>query len=677
VRAAALAIAALVALSATGARAADPAREVLDDGRYRFCHEKDYPLTPAEHAWCPLVGEKNETCPALPEACKLPPVERRFDFGGLGRGRGGARGSTGKDQSEPGARPEMDDTRRRPSEPILLPNLGGLAQVLMIALIVAFVAVVASALAKFFVRSKGEADAAPEEPKPAGETVAEAAAARGPVETDVDRLLARARAEAGRGDYARAIDDVYAALLRRLDGDGLIDIHPSRTNGDYVRALGERPDLKREVREVVRDVERVQFGDAPPSEPVFRAVLGRVLPLVGRAGAAILVCLALSTLTSCTTLDRATRHGSSEGLHGDPSPSGTAALVELLGKVEIDARYRTGKLAAVSGKGTLVLLPGVHVDEEIWAHLLRWVREEGGHLVLAGVAPPPSLGMRLAPGGEETAVTVAFAHQATYGSYKLRVPAGERLVGDASDEDDFIGLLLLRGERSYAVRRAEGEGTIAVFADAQLFSNIALSVPVNASFVERLFQGTERVEICDDWTGVGAQTPFESIHKAQLTPVVAQLFALLLLLYWWRGRAFARLHDPPAEGRRAFADHARALGQAYARAKASRHVLGLYAVWALERLRERVHRSGRQGLVPLAEAIAARTGRSEAEVMAVLVEAHGAREDAAPPSSFGPRSMRGTRAQRRDEAAADLALMQQLQTFLAATGGRRPGRTRR
>jgi hypothetical protein len=677
VRAAAFAFVALFALGAGSAHAAEPAREVLDGERYRFCHEKDYPLTPAEHAWCPLLGERNESCPALPEACKLPPVERRFGFGGLGGARGAGRGSKGA--GEPGPRPEMDDTRRRPQEPILLPNLAGLAQVLMVALVAAFLIVVVRALAKHFVRARDEGQTAADEAKPGAPSAAEEAAPRGPVETDVDRLLARARAAAGQGDYARAIDDAYAALLRRLDGDGLIDIHPSRTNGDYVRSLGERPDLKGAVREVVRDVERVQFGDAKPSEPMFRAVLARILPLVGRGAAAVLFCFGLSALVSCTTLDRATRHGG-ESLHGDPSPSGTAALVELLGKVEIDARYRTGKLTQVSGKGTLLLLPGVHTDEETWAHLLRWVREEGGHLVLAGVAPPAEMAMRFEPGGDETSVTIALQHQTAYGSGRLLLPPGERLVADASDEDDFMGLLLLRGERSYAVKRVEGAGSVSVFADARLFSNAALAVPNDAAFLQRFLGTNERVEIADDWTGVGASTPFESVHKAQLTPVVAQLFVLLALLYLWRGRAFARLRDPPAEGRRAFADHARALGQAYARARASRHVLGLYAVWALERLRERVHRAGRQGLVPLAEGIAARTGRSEAEVMAVLVEAHGARDEAAPPSSFGPRSVRagrGAKAPKREEAAADLALMKELSGFLAATGGRRPGRSRR
>jgi hypothetical protein len=77
-------------------------------------------------------------------------------------------------------------------------------------------------------------------------------------------------------------------------------------------------------------------------------------------------------------------------------------------------------------------------------------------------------------------------------------------------------------------------------------------------------------------------------------------------------------------------------------------------------------------LIPLAEAIAQRTGRPEGEVMGVLVEATSARDDAAPPSSFravpkpttGLRSPRGT----KSDAEADLALMRALMSFLSATG---------
>ena len=109
----------------------------------------------------------------------------------------------------------------------------------------AFAGAVRHAVVTNLLRDRAPADETREEPAPAREPSPEETARR-EVETDVQRLIARARGHAARGDHARAIDDAYAALLRRLDGDGLIEIHPSRTNGDYVRRLRKRPSMRNE-----------------------------------------------------------------------------------------------------------------------------------------------------------------------------------------------------------------------------------------------------------------------------------------------------------------------------------------------------------------------------------------------------------------------------------------------
>lgn len=693
---AALAIASLIALPGLALAGHAPTHEILAQARYRFCHEADYPLTVDEHAWCPLVDASNEDCPTLPAACALPPVEGRgggslpFARGrGGGRGRGargrGAGARDGRTRDSAGedarARQAREDARTRP-EPeretrLTLPNLSGLARILLVGLIVVFVVAVVRALVQNFLRDRA-VDAAPDDAPP-GPAAPDAPAARGPIETDVERLLARARAAAARGDYGRAIDDTYAALLRRLDGDGLIDIHPSRTNGDYVRQLRERPDLKRAVRDIVGDVERVQFGATQPTEGAFRAVIERVAPLVARALGLVLLGFGLSASLSCAGHEGGDDDEAAAAPHADTSPSGTQAIVELLGKRGIKATHRSEPLDTLERPMTVALLAGVQPDEATWKHLLAWVHDKGGNLIIAGPeALPPELGLRVVPGDGKIAGAHLDGSFTGYGDLGLALPAGPRLepTGDGPVEDAFLH----RGAALYAVRRASGEGHLVIFADDALFSNIALTVGDNAAFHEQLFERLpppREVELCDAWTGAGAATPFESVQRAELTPVIVQLFVLLGLLYLWKGVAFARLRDPPAETRRAFADHARALGLAYARARASRHVLGLYSVWALERLRERVHRSGRQGLIPLAEAIAARTGRSEAEIMRVLVDASSARDEAAPPSSFRPRagaSARRSRAARRDEAEADLILMRELSGFLTATGQRRPAR---
>lgn len=666
----AILLASLLASAPVIARAdpADPlVREVLSSDRYRFCHEKDYPLTPGEHAWCAHVGDTNDACPALPAACSRPPVEGLGDGSSrVARGSGAARDARDARRRD-GTAPRASQPDRRRPEPEPPPraplDLSGLAQVLLAALIIAFFVAVVRGLSRHFLRDRDETPAAHEAPD--APAAGPAASARGPVETDVERLLDRARRAASRGDYRAAIDDAHAALLRRLDGDGLIDIHPSRTNGDYVRALGERPELKRAVREVVRDVERVQFGDAAPTEPLFRAVLDRVVVIAGRGLVIALLSVGLSSALSCVGAP------SGGGSEGDTSPSGSQALVEVLSKQGITTRYRVEPLGAVQGARTLVILRGAEVDAAAWAHLAAWVRDDGGRLVLAGVDPPTSMGLAIARGTSEAArVEVGWAFESTHGERPALIPPGPRLVDASPGAPEITGVLLHREGTAYAVERREGKGAITLFADARLFTNIALTVPADAALITRFFSllpAPREVEICDGWTGAGASTPLDSVERARLTPAILQLFALLALLFLWRGRAFARLADPPAEARRSFADHARALGLAYARARASRHVLGLYGAWALERLRDRVLRAGRRGLVPITEAVAARTGRSEAEVMRVLVEAGDARDEASPPSSL--RSP-GARRARREQAQADLAIMREIETYLAATGQR-------
>jgi hypothetical protein len=193
-----------------------------------------------------------------------------------------------------------------------------------------------------------------------------------------------------------------------------------------------------------------------------------------------------------------------------------------------------------------------------------------------------------------------------------------------------------------------------VFADEMLFSNAAMAVDDDARFVVDLLSEYDRdIEVIDEWTGTGSQSPIESITNSHLTPVILQLLAFMGLLYLWRGIPFARLKDPPARGRRAFVDHVHALALQYAKARASRHVLSAYAGWVLERLRDRVAPGNERTLHGLAQAVAARTGRDEASVMRLLVEAHTMRESASHASGVYT-------ARRRD-----LEVMRELSALLA------------
>ncbi len=219
------------------------------------------------------------------------------------------------------------------------------------------------------------------------------------------------------------------------------------------------------------------------------------------------------------------------------------------------------------------------------------------------------------------------------------------------------------------------------FADARLFQSVALSAGDNPAFLLTLFREMpSSVVLWDALSGRGSSTPVEAIDRAHLTPLVLQLFLFFGLLFLYKGVAFGRLREPAETSSRRFADHVRALGQAYARANASTHVVGLYSAWALDRLRERAKMTGRSGLVPIAEALSAQTGRSEAEVMRVLLEAHSAKEEAIPASAARASQVPSRPpAKSADDGSRgpDFSLMQKLDSFLSgSTADRKPFRAR-
>jgi hypothetical protein len=724
----------VLVLSTLGAtpsyRADDDVRTVLAEDRYRFCHEDNYPLASDERAFCPLVGETSDSCPSLPAACKNPPAPvesgslpvsqrctsgsrcfngrasgrddrvavRRYEEGGQGSGKGNGSGSgngsadgsgkgsgsgngSGKDSGGSGSgRGDTSASPTPPPDPGVSAAVTGIARVLFFALLVAFVGYVVYLILRNVVAGRGTEEDAASEADLAPQATPDKRLPSGPVETDVQRLLSRARAAAQRGAFNAAIDDVYAALLRRLDGDGLIHIEAFRTNGDYVRDLRrDKPELAQAVRAIVSDVESVQFGSRSPSADLFTRIHDRVVPLVTRALAIALFFVGLSATLSCGRVGAAGTEKKG-AFTGDASPSGTHAIVTLLGNYGVHALHRSEPMKELPDTGkTLLVFPETEIDDAGWERLLDWVAE-GGDLVIAGVpSVPRRAGATTGEGTQSGPVLVQDDAQDQFGELLLAIPAGPVLRATGGE------VLLARAEgEPYAVHRRLGKtgilgGHVVVLADDRLFTNIALTAGNNGAFLISLFRSLHPdVEICDAWTGAGADTPLDSIASARMTPILLQLFALLAVFFLWKGRAFGILRDPSSHQRRAFADHVRALGLAYARAGASRHVLGLYAAWAIEKLRDRVPRGGRFGLAPLADAIALRTGQPQGEVMRVLVEAHDAQKEAAPPS-LGPGSLSAgkSRAAARAAADADFDLMRALDRFLTATGRerRRRGKT--
>lgn len=636
-------------------RTREATREVLHDSRYRFCHSDEYVLFPHEKEWCADVGSSNSACPQLPAAC------------------------LGKPKPSGCSKHEVPDVPAPPS--VLSPIL----ETLFWALVIAAVAALAWVIFKYAIASPEESPAEDKGDNDDDAAKTAAAIVAKQIETDVQRLLALARRSAEAGNFAEALHHAHAALIRRLEGDGLIRVHPSRTNGDFLMDLAAQPELRAEVRQVVRAVEGVEFGSQPPSRAIFDSVYEQVGGLISRKLAKVLLLVLLTGLAfSCDVLNR----GDSED-----TPGGTHGVIDVLNRRGAHAKVRLQSLSKeLHDDATLVLMPDAPaLSKENLGTLQDWVFN-GGTLILTGHRSDQKC-LYQAIGVDDDVVQAArplrvgAAFRPQIGDVQVKVPAGVLLkltdVSSAKAPDNAVvcpgservrGLLKQRtvlldaDGKPYAVavdvRRPipedaeEDGGRIILFADDRLFSNIALAVGDNAHFLVGLL-GESDVEFVNELTGASADTPVSSIRHSGLLPFLLQLGALVLLFLFCQGVRFGTARDPELRRRRAFADHVRALGAVYAKAQAARHALASYSAFAYERLRERLQLRGRRGFHLMAESLAARTGRPLAEVARVLAETYELRandnDDRSPAA-----------------VAQDLQLMKELEALMRAQRRRGP-----
>jgi len=670
--------AALLAGSPISSSEADrTTREILEQRRYRFCADESGYLPGIEDKrWCELASEDDfRRCPGFRTVCAYQ-FDGELDLDDIELGEGAGEGA---DEDEREGKANRGARKERDPVEFTLPDLGGFARVLMWLLIGVAVLGLGYAIYKNLVRGKDEDE--PEEelpPDPGDSLLAAKLAARKVVETDVQRLLARAEASAAKGDHEAAIADAYAALLRRLEGDALISVDPWKTNGEHLYELRSkprptppgRPPLHDEVRTIIREVEQVQFGAASANAERYQSVRRQVLAIVGRGVLALALMVGFGAQVGCDPQEDAIK--SLAGL--DSGPSGSRAIGELLIRNDIHARHRMAELGQLAQtKGAIVLLEGVELTRDEWKLLLDWVEQEGGTLVIATGGPlPDELGLKYVPSDRDDALT---SDDWFNNGLNLRAPKSwaieveqpfpattDTLLSRAKVEDyDPDASTWTYAEREvYAVtqRRGSEQGVVMVFASPDLWTNASLTVADNGALLVNLFRSRDisEVEFVDDFTGSGADNPFESMRDSKLWAVFLQILVLLGLLYAAVGIPFARLRDPLRQRRRSFVEHVQTLGQRYAQNRAARHVAALYSNWALDRLRERLQPGGAaKGLFPLAQAIAARTGREEGHVMQLLVQAHELREDKG--------ALRGT--------PADLELMRELSKLLAETGSAR------
>jgi hypothetical protein len=590
---------------------AQAVHDVFLSRRFQFCHQPDYPLTQAEKEWCDLgAGNNKQDCPSLAQVCTNQATARQLEL-------------------------------REPIS-INLPELGLPLRMLLWILLGLGLAFLAFALVRHFLDHKPKEEVVSTKAATSAQDEAAAAAAR-QVETDVQRLLERARAAALAGDFRTAIGDAYAALLRRLEGSGLVHVQSDQTNGDYLRKVKtERPAIADRMAEVVDTVELAQFGDVAPTRERFDAVWLRVTRLLAeRLGPLLVLCLLLSG-----------------GACGQPradwehSPSGRAGVIAYLGKRGFDVHERLLTVAKIadSKANQLVLLPGAHLDDDEWKAVFRWVVDGENSLLIAGGnrTLPAWVGARMAqePLAKSEPIRPSEASAKRWGALKIRVPGGNHLDAKVHDE-----VVLTRGRVAYAVEHwlfaggeddEEGEAAsvarVVMVADDLLFRNASLLMADNALALEQLLRdGGTNVELAGDLTGLVASNPVESVKRGRLGPALLQLAAFLSLFFVCKGARFGRPIQTQHVHRREFAEHVSALGLHYARAHAERHALACFGGYALERLRERCGLHTGPSLSGLAEAVAARTGRSVGEVMRMLLEARDAK--AGVPAEKGARDL--------------------------------------
>jgi len=619
-----------------------PVHDILAQPEYAFCHDEGYPLTEDEARWCPEIpAEGLPLCPALASACEAPRAVLR------GEGRLSARSAAEPDEAAKEPEDDDDSKRRRGEgdgprraqakddrdDALELPVLGGFARVLFWGVIVAAVVLVAWAIFRNVARNDTLPldQAAPDEP--ADEEAAARDAATLAMETDVSRLLQLARTAAQQGAFGEAVDFTHAALLRRLDHEGLIRLHASRTNGEYIRELRGNRALLEPVQDALRDIDRAQFGPQPATGGVFEAVFQRVTAIVKTVGP--LVVLLATVFGSSAACD-------SEADTSYPwatSPSGTQAVLEFIRQdCDVEAGYRTAPLRDLdpenaSFQPVLVMLGDTSASEEEWDAVRRWVAN-GGQLIVAGGEIPPWLDVRYGYSEE----VFDAGGEVAYGEPFAVVPAVDAAGGRSVLlwVEDAIELDVGPTGDPYIAMFLEGAGSITVLADDHLFTNVGLAFGTNAWSLSALVASYERdVEFVDGWVGKGSDTPADAIAHTHLTAAVVQLLVLILALYLWRGVRFGRGRDPERQTRRAFAQHAVAMGRQYHKARAASFASGLFAAWVLERLRNRFSSSAAAGLHGLSQEVARVSGRDDTEVMRLLVAAHSATETHASPGGSG------------------------------------------
>jgi len=551
----------------------------LDDPAFRFCH---VPGAHAEDArlWCELLPADDERCPGLRATCDEGVVTPDPPAGCTSGNETPEEGAFG-DEPVP-TPPERRPIRCEETE-------GSFGESVLRWVAALGVAAILLVLARILFATFGRARRARREPE-APAVVADLTIA--PEEDDLplapsDDLLARARETLAAGRAGEAVRLARAAALRFLGDHGRLTLHRARTDREYLRALRTDRTIEPLLRALIDAHALQRWG-------------GRILPLAAaeRAVAAaerIVLAVVLLLLLGPPA------HGGVLPTPHRYAPAGDAALLRLFELQGYDPGWRLSSVAELDdGTDVLVLdLFAVPIGPEQWEPIRTWV-EDGGILLVAGDATGgfPELGsFRELARGPWAAIFLLPPLEGELPEPAL--PFGPRW-GFTGGEPWAI----VEGTDLRVLAVVEhGLGRVAAFSDPRLLWNGAWVYPPNESFVGGLLRtaeskaawplaagddddavqvqlATEAAVSSGSATGSGQVDPIGALREAHLLPFVLQALATWTLLALWIGWPFGRPKEEADRGRRAFAEHAQALGTRYYRLGASGYALRtLSALW--------------------------------------------------------------------------------------------------
>jgi hypothetical protein len=492
------------------------------------------------------------------------------------------------------------------------PFIGTLAMwfvwLLVAALVIAVVIPIARGLARMRRR-----EVLPPEKKPSDRLAPEPLLTEVATLTDEEQILARAQELAARGELAASMQLYLVASLRALDKRGAVRIAKDRTNGEYVRACSD-PGAKPSLRDIVREVDRVQFGGEPATADGLARAARQAISIVRAVPVMMLmVLLALSLGCGGLSMPKPRQKGD--------DPAGMELMRDVLAKQGVALHGLGSSLATMPLPGpgerapaVLIDLERTSLDDETREHLMAWV-DAGGMLVLAGLpgawpkdlkathvtasAPLKLSARRLlaravppAPGeetedddGDDGTESAIYAHTDEHG---VLVNSDGLKLGGASDRIAWFD-----DGTTYAATVAHGHGFVIAIASNELLTNAGLARPGNAAALVALLSNASRSEMrmASAEDGVSPpSTPIAALLRAGLglALIHACVFALILFVAVGARQARPRPTQPPR--RRAFSEHVEAVGALYARARSASHALAAYARFADERLRARMPR---------------------------------------------------------------------------------------